>query len=129
MQKKRKNTALLIGTLRGTIKSTKPESFTRGAELAGAGYADEASIVAAFKGAEVMISTIGSRAGDQQEVLGKAAKAAGVKLVPYDFGVPTEVAINDPSFVKEKFAEFLKGINLPYFRVITGIWSDFCLVP
>jgi len=81
----------------------------------------KASIVAAFKGVDVVISTIGYGAIGEREVLGKAAKTAGVKLfVPSDFGLPTEDA-------KNRFAEFLKGINLPYVRVITGLWPDYCL--
>ena len=77
-----------------------------------------------------MVSTIGPRAVDQQEILAKAAKAVGVKLfLPSDYGVPTDDATSGPFFVKKKFAELLKEIDLPYVRVITGLWPDYCLTP
>jgi len=113
-----------------TIKSTNPEWFSKGAELAKVNYADESSIVAAFKGIDVVISTLGVGVVDQQDVLARAAKAAGVKLfVPSEYGVTTENATSGPLLIKKKFAESLKEINLPYVKIFTGLWTDYCLAP
>ena len=70
---------------------------------------DEAHIVAAFSGIDVVISTIGFRA-----------------VVPSDYGVSTDDTASGP-FIVKKFAEFSKGIDLPCGRGITGLWPDCCL--
>ena len=117
-------------TFQETIKSTNPEWFTKGAELAKIDYADNASLVAAFKGVDVVITALGISALSQQDPIGKAAKAAGVKLfVPSEYGNDTEDAVDGPFLAKKKFSELLKEINLPYVKVFTGFWPDYFLVP
>ncbi|KAF9654289.1 NAD-P-binding protein [Thelephora ganbajun] len=123
-------TTLKIISRSETIKSTNPEWFAKGAELAQVDYTNESSIVAAFKDVDVVISTIGSRVVDQQEALANAAKAAGVKLfVPSEYGVDTESATSGPFLAKKKFSEFLKEIDLQYVKIFTGLWTDYCLSP
>ena len=77
-----------------------------------------------------MISTIATSVVDQQEALGKAAKAAGVKLfVPSEYGEDAGDATSGFFLAKKKFAEFLKEIDLPYVKIFTGLWIDYCLTP
>lgn len=79
-----------------------------------------------------MISTIGlTGVKDQpQEILGRAAKAAGVKLfVPSEYGIDTKDDSSGPFVAKRKFAELLKEIDLPYVRIFTGLWTDYIFVP
>jgi len=114
-----------------TVKSTKPEWFSKGVEFVQVDYTDEATLVGAFEGVDVVFSTISAEVVEQQETLGKVAKAAGVKLfVPSEYGIDTEIATPDRVFLaKKRFSEFLKSIDLPYVKIFTGLWTDFCITP
>lgn len=76
-----------------------------------------------------MLSTVGAGVIDQQATIGKAAKAAGVKLfAPSEYGSETEA--NSGIFqAKKNLIEFLKGIDLPYVKLLTGLWIDYCITP
>ena len=76
------------------------------------------------------MTAISTSAISQQDPIGKAAKAAGVKLfVPSEYGVDNDDATGGPILARKKFSELLKEINLPHVRVFTGLWPDYCLVP
>jgi len=113
-----------------TTKSTNPEWFTRGAEFVKVDYADETTVTDVFNGVDVVFSTINAIVVDQQEALVKAAKASGVKLfVPSEYGVDTEDATSGVFLAKKKFSEILKDIDLPYVKIFTGLWTDYCITP
>lgn len=77
-----------------------------------------------------MFSTISSTVVEQQEVLAKVAKAAGVKLfVPSEYGIDTEDADSGVFLAKKRFSEFLREIDLPYVKIFTGLWTDYCITP
>lgn len=112
------------------IKSSNPEFFTNGAEFAKVDYADEATVSTIFRGVDVVFSTISSTVVDQQVALARAAKAAGVKLfVPSEYGINTEDATSGVFLAKKKFSEFLREIDLPYVKIFTGLWTDYCITP
>ena len=117
-------------TQQDAIKSSNPEFFTNGAEFARVDYADEATVSSIFKGVDVVFSTINASALDQQVALARAAKAAGVKLfVPSEYGINTEDATSGVFLAKKKFSEFLREIDLPYVKIFTGLWTDYCITP
>lgn len=67
--------------------------------------------------------------GAQQD-LGKAAKAAGVKLfVPSEFGVPKEDATEGGFGQKNAVLRRLKDIGLPYTIFHTGPMPDMLFLP
>lgn len=77
-----------------------------------------------------MFSTLKPVALDQQEALANAAKAADVKLfAPSEYGVDAEDDVGGVLLTKKKFTEFLKEIDLPYVRIFTGLWTDYCITP
>jgi len=64
--------------------------------------------------------------------LAKAAKAAGVKLfVPSEFGDPTDGQYppNTVPDLKVQVVKALNEIGIPFIRVFTGPFPDFCLIP
>jgi hypothetical protein len=78
----------------------------------------------------VVFSTINAAAVEQEEALGKAAKAAGVKLfVPSEYGVDTEDATSGVFLAKKRFSDLLKEIDLPYVKIFTGLFTDYCISP
>lgn len=77
-----------------------------------------------------MFGTIGSHVLDQQKILGRAAKTAGVKLfVPSEFGIDTESATEGVFLAKKNLSEFLKEIDLPYVKIFNGLFIDYCVTP
>ena len=77
-----------------------------------------------------MFSTISATVVDQQKALARAAKAAGVKLfVPSEYGIDTEDATTGVFLAKKSLSEFLKEIDLPYVKIFTGLWIDYCITP
>lgn len=77
-----------------------------------------------------MFSTINATVVDQQEALAKAAKTAGAKLfVPSEYGIDTEDAQGGVLLAKKRFSQTLKEIDLPYVKVFTGLWTDYCITP
>lgn len=113
-----------------TIKSANPEWFAKGAEFVKVDYSNELALVNTFKGIDVVFSTINSSVAEQQEALGKAAKAAGVKLfVPSEYGIDTEDATTGVFLAKKKLSDYLKEIDLPYVKIFTGLWTDYCITP
>jgi len=113
-----------------TIKTANPKWFEKGVEFFQVDYADEVTLVRVFKDVDVVFSTVSATAIEQQEALGNAAKAAGVKIfVPTEYGVDTEDASDGVFLAKKRFSEFLKGIDLPYVKIFTGLWTDYCITP
>ena len=113
-----------------TIKNENPEWFSKGAEFVQVDYTDETTLVGVFKDIEVVFSTINALVVEQQEVLAKVAKAAGVKLfVPSEYGVDTEEATDGVFLAKKRLSDYLKKIDLPYVKVFTGLWTDYCITP
>jgi len=93
-------------------------------------YNEPSSLEAALQGKDVVISTLGRSAFHLQELLGQAAKTAGVKLfVPSEFGNPTEG--RDDSWFAQKNAarQKLKDMCMPYALVYNGPFPDFVFNP
>ena len=67
---------------------------------------------------------------DVQEALARAAKAAGVKLfVPSEYGKDAEDIAGGLFLAKRRFTTLLKEIDLPYVKIFTGLWIDYCITP
>ena len=102
----------------------------RGAEFAKVDYADEATVANIFRDVDAVFSTVSAVALDQQKALARAAKAASVKLfVPSEYGMDNEDATTGVFLAKKQFSEFLKEIDLPYVKILTGIWADYFISP
>ena len=103
-----------------------PEWVTQGAKFATIDYNDQSTLVAAFEGVEVAISTVknvedGIRG---QKALADAAKTAGVKIfAPSEYGSPF-VKIEGGIAFKEQIHDHLRQIGLPYVLFYTGPWAD-----
>lgn len=87
---------------------------------------DVSALAAALKehGVEVVVSTVGGDALAQQQLLGDAAKQAGVKLfVPSEFGTSTLglTELEGPLGQKAKFGEYLEEIGLPSTRIFVSL--------
>lgn len=77
-----------------------------------------------------MFSTISSTVVEQQMTIAKAAKAVGVKLfVPSEYGIDTDDAKDGVFLAKKQLSEFLREIDLPYVKIFTGLWTDYCITP
>ncbi|KAJ3916228.1 hypothetical protein F5877DRAFT_69224 [Lentinula edodes] len=96
-------------------------------------YTDTSALTALFKklSIEIVISALASTGYNAQYNLADAAKASGsVKLfVPSEWGSPTEGAKDkgeDNIFaIKDRVAEYLKSIDLPYTRFFTGLFMAY----
>ena len=85
--------------------------------------------MAAFKGTEVVISTVSTapEAVQSQRVLADAAKEAGVKIfAPSEFG---GITLSPSAPLKIKIHDYLKEIGLPYVVFYTGAWTDRIFTP
>ncbi|KAF5338102.1 hypothetical protein D9758_015383 [Tetrapyrgos nigripes] len=110
--------------------SSKPANFPANAELIPVDYNDHVALVNVFTkhSTEVVVSTLSNTAIlDAQQKAAKAAKEAGVKLfAPSEYGVVSVglagLGEGNPLASKDRFAEFLKSIELPYVRYFTGLW-------
>ncbi|KAF5338116.1 hypothetical protein D9758_015384 [Tetrapyrgos nigripes] len=107
--------------------SSQPANFPANAELIPVDYNDHAALVNVFTkhSTEVVVSTLPHTATfDAQQKAARAAKEAGVKFfVPSEYGsVTIGLAEGNPLASKDRFAEFLKSIELPYVRYFTGLW-------
>jgi len=88
-------------------------------------YADEASVVAALKGVQVVVSALSGGGLAVQPALADAAKKAGVKLfVPSEYGIATSGFTEGLLAGKAKVHKHLKEIGLPYTLFFTGFFSD-----
>ncbi|KAL0579897.1 hypothetical protein V5O48_002068 [Marasmius crinis-equi] len=94
---------------------------------------DEIAKVLKENNVEVIVSAIGTTAIPAQYPVADAAKEAGVKLfVPSEYGCPTDGISgypgeheSSPLAQKDKFAQYLKSIGLPYTRVASGAFFDY----
>lgn len=104
----------------------------RGASLHGISYDDQASIVTALQGVDVLISTVAFEGlVSAQTPLIKAAKAAGVKLFfPSEFAVPFEGENPPPRVAQKKVAlEVAKKEGLPVAIVNHGVFPEYTFIP
>jgi len=97
----------------------------KGAEPIVVDYNSPSSLQSAFKGVNIVISTLGNAALAAQMPLGDAAKAAGVKLfVPGEFGADTRRQTQGSYGEKNKQRERLKQNGLPWALFFTGTFAD-----
>jgi uncharacterized protein YbjT (DUF2867 family) len=106
------------------------------------------SLLRALRGVDIVISTVGDDSGlsgkdvksiaelpgfRAQDVVAKAAKAAGVKFfVPSEFGYPTHTLPDEPkSFMsgKKRHLDLLRSIGLPWVVLYSGTFPSFEPIP
>ncbi|KAH7102517.1 NAD(P)-binding protein [Auriculariales sp. MPI-PUGE-AT-0066] len=125
---------LLAQGAKVTVLSSKSADVPAGATLAIVDYANKDSLVAAIKGAEVVISAVSGPGMAHQPLLVQAAKEAGVKhFVPSEFGMrttdlPLELqtgAIGE----KIKVQKLLREAGLTYTLYYVGLFSDWFFIP
>ncbi|KAJ7471935.1 hypothetical protein FB451DRAFT_1339635 [Mycena latifolia] len=107
------------------LDDAKAKVVPAGVEVVTTDYADAAALAATFTEhkVDVVISTIATAAVGAQTILVDAAKLAGVKLfVPSEFGMATDGQSENP---KEKVAEYIKTVGIPYARVFSGMAIEF----
>ncbi|KAG8729329.1 hypothetical protein FRC11_009022, partial [Ceratobasidium sp. 423] len=125
---------LRILTRPDSINSAPLQEFkSKGASLHAISYDDEASIVNALQGVDVLVSTVaGAALVSAQVPLIKAAKAAGVKLFfPSEYGSVFEDTSN-PSPVIQAKKTVLKAAQeagLPYAALSNGGFPEYCFIP
>jgi uncharacterized protein YbjT (DUF2867 family) len=106
-------------------KGSSSKDFPSGVSPREVDYADEASVVTALKGVQVVISAVSGAGVMIQPALANAAKKAGVKLfVPSEYGVSTTGVTEGLLVGKAKVQQHLKDIDLPYALFFTGVFSD-----
>lgn len=106
--------------------STTASKLPAGTKSVAVDLKDIAAVAAVFKeySVEVVVSTVGAPALDDQRGIADAAKQSGVKLfVPSEFGVPTigETAVELAK--KDEFAKYLTSIGLPSVRIFVRVPS------
>lgn len=89
------------------------------------------TLVDAFKGVEVVISTIPFSALETQKPLARAAKEAGVKIfVPSEYGGQSHKGGDHFIYqAKKATQDYLREINLPYTLLYTGPMPGMFLIP
>ena len=89
------------------------------------------TLVDAFKGVEVVISTVGFTGLESQKALARAAKEAGVKLFsPSDYGGQSHKGGDHFIYqAKKAIQDYLREINLPYTTFYTGPIPGLFLIP
>lgn len=121
-------------TRESSINSAPLQEFKkRGASLHAISYDDEASLVKALQGTDVVISTVGGPAIISAQVpLIKAAKIAGVQtFFPSEYGSAFE-GDSHPSPVingKKDVLKTAKETGLPITAVHTGGFPEYCFIP
>ncbi|CAE6366785.1 unnamed protein product [Rhizoctonia solani] len=125
---------LRILTRGESINSAPLQEFkSKGASLHAISYDDEASILKALQGVDVVVSTVaGSAIVSAQVPLIKAAKAAGVKLfLPSEYGSTFEGPANPSPVIqsKKKVIKAAQDAGLPYAALHTGAFPEYCLIP
>ncbi|KAF8596575.1 NAD(P)-binding protein [Ceratobasidium sp. AG-I] len=123
-----------ILTRQSSIDSAPLQEFKkRGATLHAISYDDEASLVKALQGVDVLISTVaGTALVSAQVPLIKAAKTAGVQtFFPSEYGSTFE-GDSHPSPVingKKVVLKTAKDVGLPITAVHTGGFPEYCFIP
>ncbi|CAE6436148.1 unnamed protein product [Rhizoctonia solani] len=121
---------------------TRPESInsallqefkSQGASLHTVSYDDEASLVKALEGADVLVSAVGAEGTLTAQVpLIKAAKAAGVKLFfPSLYGALLEDESNPSPLLKAKKSviKIAQEVGLPFAALSNGGFPEYCYIP
>ncbi|KAH7102522.1 NAD(P)-binding protein [Auriculariales sp. MPI-PUGE-AT-0066] len=125
---------LLALGARVTVLSSKPVEVPTGVKLAIVDYANKDILVAAIKGAEVVVSAVSGPGMAHQPLLVQAAKEAGVKhFVPSEYGMRTVDLPKESrtGVVREKLKvqRLLQEVGLPYTLYYVGLFSDWFFVP
>jgi len=103
---------------------------SKGLKYATINYEEPSTLVDAFKGVEVVISTVTFAASGQQKHLARAAKEAGVKLfAPSEYGSQSHMVTHPIHLAKKEIQDYLKEIKLPYTLFYTGVFSDLFFAP
>lgn len=113
------------------MEASHPEWVIQGAKFSTIDYSDQPTLVAAFEGVDVVISTInGAFDGIQGQIaLADAAKAAGVKIfAPSEYGSPS-ITLGGGVGFKKKVHDHLQEIGLPYAIFYTGAFPDMMFRP
>ena len=93
-------------------------------------YSDEASILAATQGIEVVITALGFKGLEKQRDLVKAAKNAGAKLfVLTDYGIPLDHVKSGFWSTKSNLFNWFKEFGFPFTRVVCGGWPEYIFTP
>ena len=112
------------------IKKSHPDWFSRGGQLTIIDHSDESTILAAFRGIEIVITAIAFDALEKQKGLIEAAKAAGVKLfVPTEYSVPADHTTTGIWSTKTHLNNWFKEFGFPYVRVFCGMWPEYVFTP
>lgn len=109
---------------RSDARASHPGWAKQGAKFATIDYNDRPTLLAAFKGVEVVISTVSSAPGavQSQTVLADAAKEVGVKIfAPSEFG---GITLSPSAPLRINIHDYLEEIGLPYVIFYTGAWTD-----
>ncbi|KAJ7641496.1 hypothetical protein FB45DRAFT_1053995, partial [Roridomyces roridus] len=118
------NAAIVVLLSRNGLPADKP--LPPGVIVEKVDYlADTAALEALFKTHQVdaVVSAVATEVVAKQTVLIDAAKAAGVKLfIPSEFGMVSDGQAANP---KNKIAEYLESVGLPYARVWNGMLTEF----
>ncbi|KAF8596557.1 NAD(P)-binding protein, partial [Ceratobasidium sp. AG-I] len=121
-------------TRESSIDSAPLQEFKkRGATLHAISYDDEASLVKALQGVDVLVSTVaGAALVSAQVPLIKAAKTAGVQtFFPSEYGSTFE-GDSHPSPVingKKVVLKTAKDVGLPITAVHNGGFPEYCFIP
>jgi hypothetical protein len=117
--------------VKNDIAAAHPEWVSNGAKIVVIDYDSPQTIVDAFYGIDVVISTVGGAMEGllRQQDLVVAAKSASVKLfVPSEFECPQDP--NSPFYaIKTKITDKIEEIDIPYAIFYTGLWPDMVFSP
>ncbi|CAE6429968.1 unnamed protein product [Rhizoctonia solani] len=125
---------LRILTRAESINSAPLQEFkSKGASLHAISYDDEASIVKALQGVDVLVSTVaGGALVSAQVPLISAAKTAGVKLFfPSEYGSTFDGPPNPSPVIqsKKKVIQAAKDAGLPFAALSNGGFPEYCFIP
>ncbi|KAH7337696.1 NmrA-like family-domain-containing protein [Rhizoctonia solani] len=123
-----------VGKALSSVKSaTLQELKTIGPSIHVISYNDEASIVSALQGVDVLVSTVsGTAIASAQIPLIIAAKTAGMKLFfPSEYGGVYEDGPGAPHFVRTKNSVIKSAqvAGLPFAVVSNGAFPEYYLIP
>ena len=117
-----------VTVLTRNIESAKGKLNLPGIEYVVADYKDKSSLVAAFKGIEVVIVTVGGEAIGDQFLMIEAAKEAKVtRFYPCEFGTDNlkiKAGANVVVDLKLKIVEAVKAAGLEWTGIVNGLFME-----
>lgn len=119
----------------GGNKAFADEWKKKGARIHAVDYDDEASLVEALSGVQVVISTLGPPGSPLQVSIVKAAKKAGVELYVNGHWGPTWTAADVPELamldaLRAPTLKVAEEVDLPWVDFRTGAFPEYCfLIP